>query len=239
MNRLIVGNQKMYMDYDDVASFISSLKELDTDSVIICPSYPYLKCYEEVVKVGAQNVSTDDNGAHTGEVSASQLQSLNVSHCIIGHSERREYQKESDEEINQKMHQLLAKNIVPILCIGEKLEDRQSGLTTEVLRRELHADLKDVSSDAVAKIVIAYEPIWAIGSGVTPSDEEIDEAIRFIKEYLSETLNCQCRVLYGGSVSEKNIDSLNEIPSIDGYLIGGASTKIDSFKYIVNSQKRA
>ncbi len=239
MSKLIIGNQKMYMNREDVISFVEMLKTVSCDDVIVCPSFPYLEYYKDVVKVGAQNVSTADNGAYTGEVSSSQLQSLNVPYCIVGHSERREYQKETDEEINQKINKLLEKNITPILCIGEKMEERQNKSTETVIKRELDADLKGLSTETVEKIIIAYEPIWAIGTGLTPTSEEIDDAMQFIKNYLKERLNVMnITVLYGGSVSEKNVDELNTIASIDGYLIGGASSKPDAFKYIIASQSK-
>lgn len=237
--KLVIGNQKMSMNRDDVVNFVNELKmiEMGNVPVIICPSFPYLNYYEGVVKVGAQNVSFNDNGAYTGEVSGEQLKSLNVSYCIIGHSERREYQKETDQDINKKLKKLLENSITPILCIGEKLTEREEKLTETVIKNELDGDLKDLSTEDVEKIIIAYEPIWAIGTGLTPNNAEINEMMLFIKSYLKEKVNCTPLILYGGSVSDKNIDELNKIDSVDGYLIGGASTKIDAFKYIINSQK--
>lgn len=240
MSKIVIGNQKMYMNKEDILSFIDTLKNtnLDNKQVIVCPTYPFLEYYNGIIPVGAQNVSINDNGAYTGEVSASQLKSLNVPYCIVGHSERREYNHESDEEINNKVKKLLENEIIPILCIGEKLEERQNKSTETVIKNELMGDLKDLSPEAVEKIIIAYEPIWAIGTGLTPTLEEIDEAMQFIKDYVKITYNVQkVVVLYGGSVSDKNIDELNGIESIDGYLIGGASSKPAAFQYIINSQK--
>ena len=240
MNKLIVGNQKMYMNKDNIISFVNALEEvLDNDvRVVICPSFPYLQYYEKKVLVGAQDVSIFDNGAHTGEVSATQLKSLNVSHCIVGHSERREYQNETDEEINKKINKLLENDIIPILCIGEKIEDREKKCTEIVLKNEMESDLKKISTEMVEKIIIAYEPIWAIGTGLTPTCEEIDQTILFIKKHIKDKYEVSnITVLYGGSVSDKNIAELNEISSLDGYLIGGASSDIETFKNIINSQK--
>ena len=238
MNKLIVGNQKMYMDKDAVLNFVNMLQnQRNNTEVIICPSYPFLNYYKDVVSVGAQNVSVNDNGAYTGEVSASQLKSLDVSYCIVGHSERREYQHETDEEINQKINKLLVNGITPILCIGEKLEERQNKQTESVITKELDADLRNLSTTDVEKIIIAYEPIWAIGTGLTPTTEEIDATTTFIKRYLQNQYHLdKMIVLYGGSVSDKNVDELNAITSVDGYLIGGASSKLDAFKYIIDSQ---
>lgn len=240
MSKIVIGNQKMYMNKEDVLAFVNMLKEtnLDNKEVIVCPTYPFLEYYNDVVPVGAQNVSINDNGAYTGEVSALQLKSLNIPYCIVGHSERREYNKETDDEINKKVIKLLDNGITPILCIGEKLEERQNKLTETVIKNELTGDLNNLSPELVEKIIIAYEPIWAIGTGLTPTLEEIDESMKFIKDYVTTTYNVpKVTVLYGGSVSDKNIDELNTVESIDGYLIGGASSKPTAFQYIINSQK--
>lgn len=240
MSKIVIGNQKMYMNKEDVLAFVNMLKEtnMDNKEVIVCPTYPFLEYYNDVVPVGAQNVSINDNGAYTGEVSALQLKSLNIPYCIVGHSERREYNKETDDEINKKVIKLLDNGITPILCIGEKLEERQNKLTETVIKNELTGDLNNLSPELVEKIIIAYEPIWAIGTGLTPTLEEIDESMKFIKDYVTTTYNVsKVTVLYGGSVSDKNIDELNTVESIDGYLIGGASSKPTAFQYIINSQK--
>ncbi len=240
MSKLIIGNQKMSMNRDDITKFIDGIKKVDLETVdvIICPSYPYLDSYRDVVSVGAQNVSMYDNGAHTGDVSAEQLQSLEIPFCIVGHSERRREYHETNEDINTKIKKLLDRNITPILCIGEDEQQRDEELTESVIKNELDKDLKDLSPESVEKIIIAYEPIWAIGTGLTPTNLEIEQATNLIKRHLKSNFEVYhpC-VLYGGSVSEKNVDTLNTITSIDGYLIGGSSTKIESFKYIIDSQK--
>lgn len=240
MSKIIIGNQKMYMDKEDVLSFVSDMKSYDKGSVpvILCPTFVYLDYYKDVCKVGAQNVALNDNGSYTGEVSASQLSSLGINYCIVGHSERRNFQKETDEEINIKIKKLLERNIVPILCVGEKKEERDNNLTEIIIKKELEQDLKDITRDNIDKIIIAYEPIWAIGTGLTPTNSEIDETITFIKNYLKTIYrDVNVTLLYGGSVSEKNVDELNSINSVDGYLIGGASTKFASLSYIIDSQK--
>jgi len=239
MSKIVIGNQKMYMDKEEVLTFVETLKNtnMNNKQVIVCPTYPFLEYYNGVVPVGAQNVSINDNGAYTGEVSSAQLKSLNIPYCIVGHSERREYNNETDEEINKKVIKLLENDITPILCIGEKLEERQNKSTETVIKNELTSDLKGLSPESVERIIIAYEPIWAIGTGLTPTLEEIDQAMKFIKNYVTTTYNVsKVTVLYGGSVSDKNIDELNTIESIDGYLIGGASSKPSAFQYIINSQ---
>lgn len=237
MSKLIIGNQKMYMDYDKVNDFIEMLKQNNLENVIVCPSFLFLNDYKNIVKTGAQNVSYNDNGPSTGEISSTQLKTFGINYCIVGHSERREFQKETDEDINKKLVKLLNQDITPILCIGEKLEERENNSTETVIKNELDIDLKDLSTEFVNKIIIAYEPIWAIGTGLTPTNEQIDEMMKMIKNYVSTNFNAQVKVLYGGSVSDKNVDELNTIDSVDGYLIGGASSKKDQFDYIIKSNK--
>jgi len=240
MSKIIIGNQKMYMTKDDVISFKEFINNVDKSNkqIILCPSIPFIEYYKDIIPVGAQDVSLNENGAYTGEVSAAQLKSLNVKYTIVGHSERREYHYETDEEVNEKIKILLNYDIIPILCIGEKLTEREEKLTETVIKKQLDTSLKKLSPESVEKIIIAYEPVWAIGTGLTPTTKEVDDAMLFIKKYIKENFNIeQIIVLYGGSVSEKNVDKLNNIESIDGYLIGGASVKQDSLAYIINSQK--
>ena len=239
MSKILIGNQKMYMNKNEVLAFVEMLKNTNIKgkNVVICPTYPFLEYYNDLVEVGAQDVSINENGAFTGQVSATQLKSLNISYCIVGHSERREYNQETDKEINKKIKILLENNITPILCIGEKNEERQNKTTEAVIKNELLNGLKDLSPTAVEKIIIAYEPIWAIGTGLTPTLDEIDASMQFIKNYVVNTFKVtKTTILYGGSVNDKNIDELNKITSIDGYLIGSASPKPSVFQYIINSQ---
>jgi len=234
--KLIIANQKMYMNHETILDFITALHDYaKLDNVIICPSFLYINDYSEF-NCGAQNVSIHDNGAYTGEVSAQQLKSMGVKYCIVGHSERRQYQKETDSEINQKIIKLLENDITPILCIGETLSDKQQDLSVQIVEKELTEDLKNLSPTMVEKIIIAYEPIWAISSnqGLPISNDDIIAMVNEIKRIISASYHTtNVKVLYGGSVSDKNIANLEEITSIDGYLIGGASTKKEVFKTII------
>ena len=238
--KLIVGNQKTYINKQEVEEFIEGTKErwTENDNIVICPSSLFISMYQNTnYKYGAQNVSKDKNGATTGEISASQLKSLNCVYCIVGHSERRQTQGETDADTNIKLERLLEENIIPILCIGETLEERESGKANEIVAREISGAFTNLDKDQIEKIVVAYEPIWAIGTGKVPTNTEIDEIITYIKDLIIKGYDARVKVLYGGSVSSKNIDELNTIDSVDGYLIGGASVKVDDFNYIIDSNK--
>ena len=234
MSKIVIGNQKMYMNKTDVLAFVDMLKQtnMDNKEVIVCPTYPFLEYYNDTVPVGAQNVSINDNGAYTGEVSVSQLKSLNIPYCIVGHSERREYQKETFEDINEKVKRLFENDIVPILCIGESKEQRENTDFKAFLEDEITTAIEGLTEDQINKIVIAYEPIWSIGTGIIPTTEEIIEVFDFIKEKLPNT-----KVLYGGSANVNNIEMLNKIKQIDGYLLGGLSLKPDDLQKFLDIMK--
>jgi len=180
------------------------------------------------IKLGSQNVSASDNGAYTGEISASQLKSYQVEYAIVGHSERREYQRETNEEINKKIKQLYKNDITPILCIGETLEERKQNKVNEVLEEELTIATRDLTEEEKKRLIIAYEPIWSIGTGVIPTNEQIEEVFQEIKRLVPASY-----ILYGGSANEENIDQLKQIPSINGYLLGGLSLKVDKLKVFI------
>jgi triosephosphate isomerase len=211
--------------------FIEYTNELSTikseNTIVVCPSYlniPYLTEFSNI-KVGAQNVSSYTSGAHTGEVNAKQLISYGVTYSIIGHSERRKSQKETSEEINLKLRMALSEGIIPILCIGESKEEKDNNQIEQVLQNELNIALKEISTEDRKKIIIAYEPIWSIGTGLLPTNEEIENCIDIIRN-ISPTSN----ILYGGSVNDENIDTLQSLKTIDGYLIGGMSLDIKKIK---------
>lgn len=190
------------------------------------------------IKLGAQNMYFEESGAFTGEVSPTMLQDLKVDYVIIGHSERREIFKEDDEMINKKVISALAHSITPILCCGETLEEREKGVQEEKVKTQLIEDFKGISAEDAAKVVIAYEPIWAIGTGKTASTEDALQMIVFIRKMISELYNSETaesiRILYGGSVKPDNIGEFMETGEIDGGLVGGASLKADSFAALVN-----
>ncbi len=229
MRKILIANQKAYLDDFGLRNFLLNFPK--NDEVIFCPSSLYFKDFLNAsFNVGAQNMALDNSEAQTGELTAKQLLSLGIHYVIVGHSERRLKQKESDEEINLKLKHALANNMTPILCIGESKEEYEAKQTQEVLRKQLETNLAGLSGG----LIIAYEPIWAIGSGYAPTNTEIEEVSKFIKDYCKER-PLSIKLLYGGSVKASNIDELNQIENVDGYLAGGASANVDEFTKIVKS----
>lgn len=236
-NIIVAGNWKMNKDRDATQAFCSAIKEHYKSieagvEVIIAPAFPMLDLAKSAltpssIKVSAQDVSFHDYGAYTSEVCAAMLSSLNISHCIVGHSERRQYHHETDARINLKLKKLLEAGLCPILCIGETLEEREAELTEKVVLNQLEACLMDISADEATGIVIAYEPVWAIGTGKTASSMQAQEVHAFIRNYLvnifSSDTAANIHILYGGSMNENNMQELISMPDIDGGLIGGAS----------------
>lgn len=238
--KLIIGNQKAYLNRDEVEEFIKIIHFKQRGNVIICANTLYIDLYNKTDFVlGAQNVSVDKNGPTTGETSASQLKSMGVDYCIVGHSERRLNQKETDRDISIKIKRLFENDIVPILCVGETLDQRKNNLSTEVITKQLSAALNDFTDTQLSNVIIAYEPIWAISDGITPSkipdNEVIEECILSIKKFMSDHYGIDIKVLYGGSVNMKNVDQLNRSDIIDGYLIGSASRDCKEFSYIIST----
>ena len=233
--KLVVGNQKNYLTKEKVLDFIKGLGNIKNDNVIICPSSIYISDFQNVgVLLGGQNVSCYNSGANTGELSSEQLKSVGLNFCIVGHSERRQNQKESILDTNIKVRKLLDEGIVPILCIGETKEEKDYGKTQDILFEEIDGVFNEMLISSMSKIIIAYEPIWSIGTGVTPTNDEINEIATSIREYLTKKYNSDNLILYGGSVNSNNIEELNKIKTIDGYLIGGASTKVNEFLQIID-----
>ena len=242
----IAGNWKMFKTTAEAKEFAKEflkLYEKDDVRVAICAPFTQLAALVEAFKgtgigVGAQNMHFADNGAFTGEISADMLAEIGVNYCIIGHSERRQYFGETDETVNKKLHQALAHDIVPILCVGETLEQRDAGKEYDVVREQLVKDLAGLSEIQMRHMTIAYEPIWAIGTGRTATPEQADEmcgAIRDIVEELYDTdISCDVTIQYGGSVKPANATELMNMPEIDGALVGGASLKPEEFIQIVN-----
>ena len=242
----IAGNWKMFKTTAEAKEFAKEflkLYEKDDVRVAICAPFTQLAALVEAFKgtgigVGAQNMHFADNGAYTGEISADMLAEIGVNYCIIGHSERRQYFGETDETVNKKLHQAFAHDIVPILCVGETLEQRDAGKEYDVVREQLIKDLAGLSEMQMRHMTIAYEPIWAIGTGRTATPAQADEmcgAIRDIVEELYDTdLSCDVTIQYGGSVKPANATELMNMPEIDGALVGGASLKPEEFIQIVN-----
>ena len=220
---IVVGNLKMYMTYEDVLNY----KDNIPDDVIICPSSIFIPYFlNHNYQVGIQDVSMYDLGSHTGDIGAKQAKDMGVSYTIIGHSERRN--KETDEEINKKIKKALENNLKVILCIGENQDEDKNNK----LKNQLLTDLDGVDLD---NIIIAYEPIWCIGTGITPTNAQIEDTINFIKSIVNDNFKKSVKVLYGGSVDKNNIDTLKKIDNVAGFLIGKASTDCVHLKEIVDS----
>ncbi len=244
---IIAGNWKMNLTPSEGVKLVEELKPLVKDAtcdVVVCVPATHLCMVSEAVKgsnirLGAQNVHFKDSGAYTGEISADMLLTLGVEYVIIGHSERRQYFNETDETVNLRTLQALKKGLTPIVCVGETLEERESGKTEEVLKTQIVNGLKDVED--LTKLVIAYEPVWAIGTGKTATSEQANETIGYIRDVLKQTFCEKCanqvRIQYGGSMKPSNATELMSMSEIDGGLIGGASLKASDFSEIVNYNK--
>lgn len=227
--KIIAANFKMNLTSDEINNYINNFKIIN-ENVLIFPSNIYLDRFKKTnVMIGIQNISMYNDGAYTGEISANQVSSL-VDYVLIGHSERRNIFNEDDFTINEKIKRASEHNLKIMLCIGESLETRQNNETQDFLSMQLENDLKDIDC---SNIVIAYEPIWAIGTGITPTVKEIENTVQFIKEKVKRFTNHDIMVLYGGSVNLKNIYDLETIPNVDGYLIGGASLDPNNFMKII------
>lgn len=230
--KLIVANFKMNLLKEDILEYI---KHFDNkySNVIFCPSNVYLNYFlAKNLNVGSQDVSSNEIGAYTGDVSASQLKSLGVEYTIIGHSERRKYHND-DKFIKDKLTNALNNNLIPILCIGESKEERDNDKTFDILRKQLDEALNSINKELLLNVIIAYEPIWSIGTGLIPSNQDIYETISFIKDYLQKEYNATLKILYGGSVNNQNITGLERIKNVDGYLIGGSSIDYNKFLDII------
>ena len=224
---IIVLNNKSNLDKKEFNEYLDELSKINTNhQIVLCPSFINIDSIDiNNVEVGAQNVSSFEEGAYTGEVAASQLKSYNVKYALVGHSERRAYEQETYADINHKIKELLESNIIPILCVGETKKEKDNNLLEEVLEKQITSALEGLSNEERGKVIIAYEPRWAIGSGTTPTTEEREEVISIIKR-----LDTNCKILYGGSANESNIDELRKINSLDGYLLGSLSLKVENLK---------
>ncbi len=235
----------MHKTPSQTVSLINELKPLVKDAqveVVVCPPFVCLPAAKEAlagsnIKLGAQNMHWEEQGAFTGEVAPGMLKELGVEYVIIGHSERRQYFGETDEMVNKKVLSAVAHNLIPIICVGETLEQREQGSTEQVVDRQTRAALKGLSPEVADRVVIAYEPIWAIGTGKTASSDDANEVIGYIRKVVGEVLGSQAaqqmRILYGGSVKPENAAELMQMPEIDGGLVGGASLKAQDFAKIV------
>ena len=245
---IIAGNWKMNKTNKEAVEMLTELKEIvkGIDSVGIVIGAPFTALSDAVkavagsnIKIAAENVYPKESGAYTGEVSPVMLKEIGVEYVILGHSERREYFKESDEFINEKVKCVLAHGMTPILCIGEKLEDRESGRTNDVNKTQINGGLAGLTAEEAKKVVIAYEPVWAIGTGKTATPEIAEETHKAIREELArmfgEEVANEITIQYGGSMKPENAQELLAQADIDGGLIGGASLKAQDFSKIVKA----
>ena len=242
--KIIIGNWKMNFVYNDILDFLKQIDQIKfiKNNILwgIAPPFTFLSLFNDNKKYngwfGAQNCHHELFGQYTSSISVPMLKSINVNFCIVGHSECRKYLYENDDLINKKILNLLKSNITPILCIGETLEQNDNNLTKQVLTKQLSICLNNVSNEDIAKIIIAYEPIWAIGTGKSASSKIVIEIIKnIIKKWISNKTNnsYESKVLYGGSVNENNIDELLSNNVVDGCLIGGASLSVSSFSKMI------
>ncbi|MCX8082213.1 MAG: triose-phosphate isomerase [bacterium] len=242
---LVAGNWKMYKTPQESISFAKNLKEgiktYNDRDILICPPFTSLFPVYDVlrgtpIKLGAQNVYFEEEGAFTGEISTRMLKESGVSYVICGHSERRNIFMETDEVINKKIKKTISDGMTAILCIGEKLEERENGETFNIIKKQIYGCLNGINH--IENIVIAYEPVWAIGTGKNATPEQAEEVHFFIRELIEKSFGKESAekilILYGGSVKPENIDSLMAQKDIDGVLVGGASLKIESFLRIID-----
>lgn len=248
--RIVAGNWKMNKTFEEADELLFELAEgfseleLENVEVVICPPALYLEMSTDVglengFSVGAQNCSYEDSGAYTGEISASMLKSLEVDYCLVGHSERRKYFNETHAELAQKVDQLLENDISPIFCCGELLEEREANKHFEVVKTQLADSLFHLNAEEIANVVVAYEPVWAIGTGKTASSDQAQEMHAYIRSILAEKYGAELAdemtILYGGSCNAKNAQELFAQEDVDGGLIGGASLKSADFISIAKS----
>ncbi len=243
---IIAGNWKMNKSVSEAKELINQIKDIElnpeVEAVICTPAIDLQTAVELTegsnVKVGAQNMHFEESGAFTGETSPTMLTDLGVEYVVLGHSERREYFHEDDSLINKKVLSALTHNLVPILCVGETLEEREAGKEKDKVKGQIVENLKDVKAEEFDKVVIAYEPIWAIGTGKTASSDDAEEMCAYIRELIADNFGKDAadkvRLQYGGSVKPNNVKELMAKPNVDGALVGGASLEAESFGALVN-----
>lgn len=251
--KIVIGNWKMNKNFDEAEDLISEIEEKLADynfetEIVLCPPLVYAELVTDHANeegsqfyAGVQNVSEYENGAYTGEVSAEMLAGMDVSFCIVGHSERRKYFGETNEIVLKKMLRLLANDIVPVMCCGESLDERKSGKHFEIVQKQLEESVYQLTPEQMERVIIAYEPIWAIGTGLTATAEQAEEIHAYIRSIIAEkygqAVADDTTILYGGSCKASNAPELFAKPDIDGGLIGGASLKAADFKGIIDAWK--
>ena len=243
--KIIIGNWKMNMTKEETKSLLTAIKlKINTKNKDVVFAVPYTDLdtamsilQDTKISVASQNMDYHPRGAYTGEISAEMLKEIGVEYAIIGHSERREYFNETDETVNQKTKFALENNIIPIICVGEKLEEREQNIHLDKIRTQVKKAIADVEMRDIENVIIAYEPIWAIGTGKTATKEEAEEICSFIRYVIAETYGMSVseniRIIYGGSVNKENSKEILNMENIDGALVGGASLK-PTFSDIIN-----
>jgi len=247
---VIAGNWKMYLTpqqaFDLIDGLAPQVKDVKDVEMIVCPANPVLGMMAEKlsgtgIQMGGQNLYPKQEGAFTGENAPTMLKAVGCAYCVLGHSERRQYFNETDEFINEKVKAALEFDLIPIICCGETLEQREEGKTMNIVGTQINKAFEGVSAEDAATTIVAYEPIWAIGTGKTATPEMAQEVHADIRQILAKLYNSEIadkiRIQYGGSVKPENVDSLMAQPDIDGALVGGASLKADSFARLVNFKK--
>lgn len=249
--KLIAGNWKMNNDIEESLKLVESFKSMSKDfddrvTVLVCPPFTSLFSVKEAlkgynIKIGAQNMHYEDKGAYTGEVSPIMLKNMGVEYVIIGHSERRQYFNEVDESVNKKLKAALEYDIIPIVCVGETLVQREQGIEKETVKNQIVKAFENIEHNNAKKIVVAYEPIWAIGTGKTATSKEANDMAAYIRSCIAEIYDNQVAqtmaIQYGGSVNGNNANEILNQEDIDGALVGGASLKADEFLKIINYAK--
>ena len=250
-NKIIAGNWKMHKTNPEAVQLANQIKIRVTDikntEIVLCPPFTSLNSVSEVIKdskikLGAQNVFWETQGAFTGEISPEMLKALNVTYAIIGHSERRQYFGETDQTVNKRIKAALASGLKVIFCFGETLEERESGKTMKLVENQVKGGLSEITEEQMKSIVLAYEPVWAIGTGKTATPNQAQEVHKFVRETIATLFNSQVanqvRIQYGGSVKAENADELLSQPDIDGALVGGACLKAETFVPIIQSGEK-
>jgi triosephosphate isomerase (TIM) len=247
LKTLIAGNWKMHKTVEESRQFarrlLSDLPDFPEREVVIAPPFTALHAVSEALRgstigLSAQNLHWEEEGAYTGEVSAHMLVDAGCKYVIIGHSERRAYFGERNDDINRKIKTALQRGLIPIFCVGETLDERESDQTFNLIRRQIKEGLNNISPDDISRLVIAYEPVWAIGTGKTATPDQAEEVHHFIRQLIDRIagpeIAAEIRIIYGGSVNPDNIKDLMSRANVNGALVGGASLKTDSFLRIIN-----
>jgi triosephosphate isomerase len=249
--KVIAGNWKMYKSNEEAVELVRMLKErisgIKHTQIIVCPPFTALTVVAialqgSAIAIGAQNMYWETEGAFTGEISTKMILSTGASYVILGHSERRQYFGETDATINKKLKAALAVQLKPIVCVGETLEQREQGVTNEIIGSQLEASLSDISAEDMTRIIIAYEPVWAIGTGKTATPEQAQEVHAFIRAFVADLYTEQVAanviIQYGGSVKPGNAHDLLSQKDVDGALVGGACLQADSFSAIITAAEK-